>query len=150
MHSVTALASGLNSNVRGLNKDIARIMDKLCDTSSTDKYFSYLNCEVESYVIEANNIMTINLETSFLKEPTIGGIDIVIDGALCIYIKDADKIVGEAYVCAPGFNELDLNKVGFNVKGNYKVVGISSDSNFDENREYTFDIKPVNVWMIEK
>ena len=150
MRNVNALDANFKSVAKGLNKDIDRIMNKLCDTSSPDKYFSYLNCITKSYTIEPDGTMNIALEISFNKEPELGGMKFVIDGALCLDIKDGDKKVGEAYVCAPGFNELDLSKVGFNAKSDYTVVGISSDSDFDEGKEYTFDIKPVNIWMIEK
>jgi hypothetical protein len=129
---------------------IDEINSKLCDTRDSSKYFSYLKCYVESYKVEFDGTMSVNIKVEFAEKPEINGIPIVIDGSLRVDIKDKEDKVGEAYLCAPGFDKTDLSMVGFNVQNKYSVIAIPSNSDFDVNKKYTFDIKPIHVWMIEE
>ena len=109
-----------------------------------------MDCRVTDYKVEINGNLTINVEVGFKKEPVIKDIPIVIDGSLLINIKHNNKIVGNAYLNAPGFNVTSIRKIGFNYEQKYSVIGLSMDGEFDENIDYEFEIKPINIWMIEK
>lgn len=150
LENARILESGYQSVARSLGGSVARIYDKLYDSSNVEKYFSYLNCKVNSYVVEKDGMMAIDVSVDFVKKAELHGLPIIIDGSFCVDIKEADKKVGDAYVCAPGFDELDLNKVGFNAQNKYTTIGIPTALTFDSEKEYTFEIKPVNIWMIEK
>lgn len=145
-----ALESNYQSIASSLGGQVAAIHDRLYDTSNTDKYFSYLTCGVNSYVVEEDGMMTLDVTVDFVKSAELNGLPIIIDGSFCIDIKEDDKIVGDAYVCAPGFDEMNLAKVGFNAEKNFKAIGLPTVSDFSSQKNYTFDFRPINIWMIEK
>ena len=150
LSNARTLELGYKTESSGLVWEIDKINSKLCDTSDSTRYFSYLKCSIESYTVELDGTMLINIKIEFLEKPEMNGMPIVIDGSLRVDIKNESKRVGEAYVCAPGFDETDLDKVGFNAQNKYTVIGIPTLSDFVMNKEYIFEIKPVNIWMIEK
>lgn len=150
LSNARSLEASYQAESSGLGWTVDKINAKLCDISDSYRYYSYLDCNVESYTVEFDGTMTINIKIEFVEEPKMNGIPIVIDGSLRVEIKSGDKKVGEAYVCAPGFDETHLDKVGFNAQKKYSVIGIPMLSDFVINQEYTFEFKPVNVWMIEK
>ena len=150
LSNARTLELGYKTESSGLGWEIDKINSKLCDTSDSTRYFSYLKCSIESYTVELDGTMLINIKIEFLEKPEMNGMPIVIDGSLRVDIKNESKRVGEAYVCAPGFDETDLDKVGFNAQNKYTVIGIPTLSDFVMNKEYIFEIKPVNIWMIEK
>lgn len=140
----------LNNDIYELERRKSEIDEKLCDINHREKYFEYLDCRVTDYKVEINGNLTINVEVGFKKEPVIKDIPIVIDGSLLINIKHNNKIVGNAYLNAPGFNVTSIRKIGFNYEQKYSIIGLSMDGEFDENIDYEFEIKPINIWMIEK
>ena len=144
------MKSSLASDSYSLKSQKKAIDSKLCDIDHTDKYFEYLNCKVIGSELNISGYLKIDVEVSFKKEPVIKNMPIVIDGSLEINVLCDDEIVGKAYLNAPGFNNLFTNSIGFNYQKNYSVISLPIKGEFDENTDYSFEIKPINIWMIEK
>lgn len=128
---------------------VQKIKNKLCDTNNTEKYYEYLNCTVSKYSIEDDGSMSIIIETSFSKEPKIGEMAISIDGSLHILIQKEGELVGDGYLCADGFNNIDLSNVGFKNDRQYSVIGLPMQTEFDAKEKYDIEIEPINIWAIE-
>lgn len=100
--------------------------------------------------------MTIKMDIRYKTTPEINGVPVIIDGSLHIDVMDGEKVVGEAYFCAPGFDETNLKKVGFvpnirNSKTNtYTIIAVPIFADFDKDKKFKIRITPVNVWMIEQ
>ena len=128
---------------------VQQIQSKLCDANNPKKYFDYLNCSIDYYCIEDDGSMSIFVITSFSKEPKIGEMAVAIDGSLHILVLKEERIVGDGYLCAEGFNDTDLTRVGFKNNKQYSVIGLPLQDGFDIKEEYDFKVEPINLWAIE-
>lgn len=133
---------------------IERVQSKLIDLDNPMMYFPYIKHEIKGYTINSG-AMELIVEAGLEEDAKIGNMDIAIDGSLKIdVIKDGLK-VGDAYLCTRGFDEMDLNYVGFKTdrfgkRERYTIVALPIYGDFEENQEYTFNVLPYHVWMIEK
>ena len=144
------MKSSLDDEIFDLELSKRTIENGLCDTEHTERYFEYLDCKVTNYKTKIDGNMSIDIEINFKKEPVIKNIPIIIDGSLLINIKNNNKIVGNAYLNAPGFDILSTKEIGFNCEQKYSVIGLPISEEFNKDLDYQFEIEPVNIWMIEK
>ncbi len=98
------------------------------------------------------NLFEFEIEVLDVDNAEILGEEAVIDGSVRIDIKNSKKqLVGCAYYNAEGFDETDLSKVGFKKDSKRTVYGVPNENcDFHSSEEYTFELLPNCLWMIEK
>lgn len=133
-------------------KIIDSIDEKLFDKDNQDKKFRLLKfSDVKCTVLESGNIevsgnVTLNKELKILEAEAI------LDGSLKVIVYDQDdKEVAHGYYSAPGFDETDLAKIGFDKVEYFNVL--CKANNCDEissDKGYYCEIQANKLWIIEK
>ncbi len=127
--------------------------NKLCDENDIQKKFEMLSFSdfkaSDSYGGGKN--ITVGFNVSINGKIQIIDSDAVIDGSVKINVLDkTGNNIGCGYYCAPGFDETDLNKVGFSNCDNPKVLCIIDDYDKKYNlSDLSFSVEPVKLWYIE-
>ena len=150
MFEIAELSASLDTEGTKLQNIIKSFADKICDTDKSATYFEYLKCQVTKHSMTKGGALNLTVEINLTKNSKVKGLPVIIDGSLLIEVLESDKKIGEAYLCAPGFDVIDMDKIGFNCKTVYSTIAIPLAANFTTNGNYTFVIKPNKIWIIEK
>lgn len=131
---------------------IESIDEKLFDKDNQDKKFRLLKfANVECTVLESGNIeVSGNIKVN--KELKILDADAILDGSLKVIVYDSeDNEVAHGYYSAPGFDETDLAKIGFDKVDSFNVLCKADDyDKIDLDGEYYCEIQANRLWIIEK
>lgn len=133
-------------------KIIESIDEKLFDKDNQEKKFRLLKfADVKCTVLESGNIevsgkVTVNKELKILDSEAI------LDGSLKVIVYNQDdKEVAHGYYSAPGFDETDLDKIGFDKVESFNVLCKADDyEEIDLDGEYYCEIQANRLWVIEK
>ena len=109
--------------------------------------FADVKCTVlESGNIEVSGKVTINKELKILDSEAI------LDGSLKVIVYNQDdKEVAHGYYSAPGFDETDLDKIGFDKVESFNVLCKADDyEEIDLDGEYYCEIQANRLWVIER
>ena len=101
-------------------------------------------------ITEANNIKFI-CNVKVKPNLLLLGEHAILDGTLKIILSDTDgNLIGETYYSAPGFDEWDLNKVGFGVEKEIQSIClVDNKSALNNINLIKNEIVPLNLWLIE-
>ena len=129
---------------------IERIDRKLIDESDIQKAFSYLS--LSNWSCELLETGNINVKGSVKVEPpSLLNNPAVVDGSLNIDVMDPQgRIIATGFYNAPGFNETNLSKVGFDSRRKIQTVCITSGKKLTNIANCSVQVKPVHLWIIEK
>lgn len=150
MLEIAEFSASLGTEGTKLQNIIKNFADKICDIDKSATYFEHLKCQVTKHSMTKGGALNLTVEINLAKDSKVNGLPVIIDGSLLIEVLESDKKIGEAYLCAPGFDVIDMNKVGFNCKTVYTTTAIPLTANFTADGNYTFVIKPNKIWIIEK
>lgn len=148
-------------NVQSMERDLTPVLnmeksiidtinDKIYDESNLYEKFSLL----EFSKLKVKVLKSQNLEVEgVVKAPTqleLLGSKAVLDGSIKVEVKNPKgEIIAVGYYAAPGFNETDLSKVGFENVKKFRTTCIVDDYSKIPQDEYICNIVPINMWMIE-
>lgn len=130
---------------------IDHVNEKLYDESNIDEKFKLLKFSPWSFrVLDSKNV-EVKGKVEIPSKIKLLGSKAVLDGSLKIdVINSSGTIIGSGYYSAPGFDNTNLECVGFEYAGNISVLCIVDDY-MSINTDDTFECKvsPVNLWLIE-
>lgn len=148
-HKANVMSSIYNSEAYSKNKEIKQIFEKICDIEHRDEYFKYLKCTTNYYEIIDKNIVKINVNIERIKDVILNDLNFILDGSLKINIILNDKIIGDAYLNAPGYDDINLMLAGFNKVKEYEIIGVTDIDISNCNDNLKFEFIPYNLWIIE-
>ena len=129
---------------------IDKINDKIYDESNLYEKFALLEfskCKVT--VLESQNL-EVEGNIKVLKPLELLGSKAALDGSIKIEVNNAKgEIVAVGYYAAPGFDETNLSKVGFENVKTFRTTCIVDDYSKISQEEYVCNIVPINMWLIE-
>lgn len=139
-------------DIEDKQKLIESIDEKLFDKDNQDKKFRLLKfSNVECTVLESGNI-EVSGNIKINKELKILDADAILDGSLKVIVYDnEDNEVAHGYYSAPGFDETDLTKIGFDKVESFNVLCKSDDCDkIDLDGKYYCEIQANRLWIIER
>lgn len=133
-------------------KLIELIDEKLFDKDNQDKKFKLLKFDnVKCTVLQSGNI-EVSGNVRINKELKILDADAILDGSLKVVVYDSnDKEVAHGYYSAPGFDETDLEKIGFDKVDSFNVLCKANDyEEISAEENYYCEIQANQLWVIER
>ena len=152
-------ATKLVGKAKYAGKDTAkldRIKDKLIDANNSEDKFAALNFSNFKYIVTEGKNVEFTCDGTCFKVFQLLGSPAALDGSIKICVLDeTGKEIGCGYYSARGFNQLNLNSVGFEFRFTVKAMCIINEPQEKSvgkalSDKYSFDIKPLNLWLIEK
>ena len=159
--SAVAELTGGESNTEQLDiasaeQAVGEINRRMVDYSDTARKFDMLDIDrIKCTVTKGGNI-EVSCDIALSESPLICGKNAILDGALEVGVYDEKgSKIATGYICAPGFDETDLNKAGFvhcNNKGGYQsysAMCITDEAVSVRSAEkYKVKIVPYRLWTI--
>lgn len=146
-----------DSDILEIEQRLRDIESRAVDCSDNETKFLLLDITHTSCKITPGGNFVVKADITVNKgyRKVIG--NSVLDGSLLVTVTDSDgHTAGHGFICAEGFNETDLNKVGFPVKDDksrshtFVAICTADKINPEENTKYTAVITPHRLWTIEK
>lgn len=136
---------------KALEKTVNEISNKLIDDENAEAKCSLISFKITSTVNKPSGYLTLRVKVSTPPLKLLGH-PASLDGSVRIIVKNEnEQEVGEAYYNGTGFNQTDLSRVGFNDTFGRNVIAIpTAIPNFSKAERYTFEAKPVSLWLIEQ
>jgi hypothetical protein len=129
--------------------EVHSITRRMCDINN--KYFEYLDCKVIAFENICEDVFSIKVEVASPPKVAINKIDFILDGSVKVNILAQDSVIGSAYICAPGYDNTNLNEVGFGIKKVYETIGVVENVfAMRDKGNLSFSIEPYHLWIIEK
>ena len=128
-----------------------RMKRRLVDDSCKEDKFNYLNISVEDKKILTDEYVELKLKYSVNDGLKIINSDAILDGSVKISLLHNGDVIGQGFYCAPGFDELSIDKIGFDSDESGTVICkcISSQSNFADFDDWEYKIEPIKLWALE-
>ena len=141
----------LEKEICDLEKLRSKVSGKLYDIEHTEFYYKYLEISINNYEVNEFGFMDLNAKIDSNKPIKLNDTPIILDGAIIInIIKDGVK-KGSAYLLG---KDIDLKSeelsCGLRIPWNYKLKAVPFEKTFEKDVEYTFEVEPIAIWMIEK
>lgn len=126
------------------------IENKVLDDENVDEKMRFLQFEITGQAVSRDN-MELQVSIRLTEEPRLLGKSAVLDGSVRIdVLGDKGEKIGEAYCNAPGFDTWELDQVGFGDL-TCKTVAIPMNGKaFEDGMQYTYQVSPVSLWLIER
>lgn len=141
----------------GNNKaNLERIKDKLIDSNNAEEKFESLNFSNFNYTLTEGKNLLFTCDGACHKVFQLLGSPAALDGSVKISVfNGTGKEIGCGYYSARGFNQLNLQAVGFEFSFNVSAMCIINEipdksTGKSLGETYTFKISPVHLWLIEK
>lgn len=151
MKQMTELGTQYGREIDQHSRIIERVLSKLCDIEHKNEYFKYLVCKVDSYKCLGKDVIVFDATIEMPEEVIINDIPFVLDGSLKVNIKLNGKVIGDAYINAPGYDTTDFRKIGFAVEKKYTADGVVEvEKAIQPEDKLEFEFEPYNLWIIEK
>lgn len=128
-----------------------RMKRRLVDDSCKEDKFNYLNISVEDKNILTDEYVELKLKYSVNDGLKIINSNAILDGSVKISLLHNGDVIGQGFYCAPGFDELSIDKIGFDSDENGTAICkcISSQSKFSDFDDWEYKIEPIKLWALE-
>lgn len=130
---------------------IDRVNEKLYDESNTYEKFKLLKFSQWSIKVLDSKNVEIKGKVELTQKIELLGSKAVLDGSLKIdVINSSGNIIGSGYYSAPGFDNTNLEEVGFEYAGKISVLCIVDDyMAIKPDDAFECKVSPVSLWIIE-
>lgn len=130
---------------------VEEVENKLIDDTNLKDKFLNLTFENVHYEITEGNNLTFICNVKVKPDLLLLGKPAILDGTLKIKLLDTNgNLVGETYYSAPGFDEWDMTKVGFEIEKEIRSICLINNKSILDNLDLIqSEILPLNLWLIE-
>ena len=147
---ITSFSGDAKRELNYILHGIDAMKNKLVDTSATEDKFKYLDVTVTDNRVLSEYYMEFELKHSVDSDLKIVNSNAILDGSVKIVLSNDGEIIGEGVYCAPGFGELDISKIGFNVDKVGYVICKCNKNMYNTYNNLVYRVEPIKLWTIEK
>lgn len=155
---VTGESNIEDTDIAEIERKIEYVTKRYADFSDVNGKFEMLNINNVLYDITKAENFKVTADISVDKMILSGNGNTVLDGSLCVKVTDSNgNETAVGYMCADGFNETDLEKVGFVGKTDNnrsrKLTALcitNNDIRPGKDEKYSVTITPYRLWTVEK
>lgn len=126
---------------------------RLIDDENAEEKFKELKISNVHCSMTAGNNFKVYGNISCNNKYSIAEQPAILDGILLIEIKDENnKTIADGFISTPWNNGTDLSLAGFQGEMKFNSICLVPDKlcrNIDTNKKYSYNIKPLNMWLIE-
>lgn len=121
------------------------------DDSDEEAKMGLIKTQVHSQKTTKFGNLCVRMTACWKERPKLFGQPASLDGTLSVVALKDGKAIGGGYYVAPGIDEFDMDKVGFNPDGPAQDVLLkpSPGKRFEEGEAYEIKLFPAHLWLIE-
>ena len=133
-----------------LQKSIDELKNRMIDTDNSEKWFELLSFANITHTVTPTGMMEISVEIAG-ETVKIGNTKWIIDGSIVVNVYEDEKLVGDAYIVADGYGDIELQNIGFTTqRSNYSTYAKAFNVRFNAEKNYSVRFVPYHLWAIEK